>query len=86
MALSTEKTMNTAKLFPEIFAANQEKFFSGMIKNYGDNPDQYLENMQNAQQSQPAQPVQPPTTTKSSMTDQLTAPTKSLEALTGAGV
>lgn len=41
MAEASEKILGVAKLFPEIFMANKQKFFEDYMQMYGDNPDKY---------------------------------------------
>lgn len=48
MAETTEKIMGAAKLFPQRFMANEEKFFENYMEMYGDSPEKY-----NAQPQQP---------------------------------
>lgn len=99
MAMATEKTQAIAQLFPEIFAANKEKFFSEMIRQYNDNPDKYLEATQRpvampdnpqealmaAMQGAQGQPAPEQGNGGGPVTAQLTAPAKSLPQLVGAG-
>lgn len=47
-ALSAEKADLIRTLFPEIFLANRDKFFSEIIKAYDDQPEEYLEKLEEA--------------------------------------
>lgn len=71
-----EKLEVIAKLFPQIFVANQEEYFSQVASAYDDNPDKYLDKInrlkeavtqqQQARQGMPQparQPTEQPTTT-----------------------
>lgn len=78
MALENEKLTTVSTLFPEIFMANKAKFFSRLIRNYGDAPEAY-DMAEAAPGAMPGAPGQMPTP----VMDQVGAPAKSLPALAG---
>lgn len=51
MAMVTEKVTTVAKLFPELFQANKDKFFADYMKEFGENPGKYLEGLKAQAQS-----------------------------------
>ena len=72
MAVETEKLEKVAALFPDVFMANKPQFFGKLMKQYGDNPDNY-EVPQGAMMPQPIE----------GQTEALTAPINPLPALSG---
>lgn len=77
MAMNDEKIRGVATMFPSIFAQAQQKFFEDYIEGYGDNPEKYMEGI-NAMAMMPGQQMP-----GGEVGSQVTAPTKSLPALTG---
>ena len=53
MAISDEKIGGVAKLFPDIFKANKDKFFEMWMEKYGDNPEEFLRAMNQAPTAMP---------------------------------
>ena len=93
MALAMEKVTTVAQLFPEIFAANKERFFSDLIREFNDQPDKYLETMgQQAQMTAQAEQMAmmqggaPAPEGGGEVSSQLAKPAQSVPALAGMGM
>lgn len=84
LALNEEYITGVAKLFPDIFSANKDKFFSKYAEGYSDDPNKYLQNF-NKQLNQPDQMNSEITTepTGNSAIKQVLQPARSLPALSG---
>ena len=82
MALATEKITTIAKLFPEIFMANKDKFFADLMRQFEDNPERYLEGM-SASQPMPGLPQLGSGALEGQLMGQMTQPVRSLPRLTG---
>jgi len=86
-AMMSENIQFIATAFPEIFAANQQELFKEYMKINGKSADKYLENIVKQQMSQMQAMTQQPQESQQGapgqVSQQITAPTKSLPALVG---
>lgn len=96
LALNEEYITGVARMFPDIFMANKDKFFSKYAEGYSDDPEKYLENLNNDQMNQKpgqesAQPETNPAEQQGSETPngvgqaikQVLQPARKLPALSG---
>ncbi len=58
MAMTQDFITGTAKLFPQIYMANQNNLFSEWAKGFNKDPRRFLESMQQAEQEQMIQMAQ----------------------------
>src|SRR3990167_2297123 len=76
MAVETEKLTAVTTMFPEIFMQNQKRFFGKLMRQFGDNPENY-----EIPEGQPAMPGQPGP--EGQDLGALTSPVQQLPALSG---